>query len=146
MAVWFIFPDNRGQFYSHFVRSTSVLEFPACDSVCFQVFLDTSYFVQSTSMFSERKPDELLVMVLDNASFHKAKKLVVPHNVRFIFLPPYSPELNPSEKMWQRFKRAFTNKLFETIEQMKEFIYELVNTIDNTIVMSVCACSYIKWK
>jgi len=111
-----------------------ILEFPVCDSVCFQVFLD---------MFSKIKPNELLVMVLDNASFHKAKKLVVPSNVRFIFLPPYSPELNPAEKIWQQFKRAFTNKLFETIEQMRDFIVEMIKSLNNDMIMSVCACSYI---
>ena len=49
-----------------------IIEFPTADSDCFQAFLD---------LFSERKPDELLVIVLDNASFHKAKKLVVPSNI-----------------------------------------------------------------
>jgi len=81
-----------------------MLEFPTCDSDCFQGFLD---------LFSERKPDELLIIVLDNATFHKAKKLVVPSNIRLIFLPPYAPELNPAEKMWQKFKRAFSNNMFE---------------------------------
>ena len=73
--------------------------------------------------FIPNKPDELLVIVLDNASFHKAKKLVVPSNIRLIFLPPYSPELNPAEKVWQKFKRAFTNKLFESIEEIHRIGY-----------------------
>jgi transposase len=111
-----------------------MLEFSTCDSDCFQVFLD---------MFSERKPDELLVMVLDNSAVHKAHKLVVPQNIRMIFLPPYSPELNPAEKIWQKFKRDFSNKLFETIEQMREFISEMAISLDNDGVMSICACSYI---
>jgi transposase len=46
-----------------------MLEFPTCDSDCFQVFPD---------LFAERKPKELLIMVLDNSSVHKAKKLVIP--------------------------------------------------------------------
>ena len=50
-----------GSFSPH-TGDNFVLEFSTCDSTCFQVFLDTSYFVQSTSMFSERKPDELLVI------------------------------------------------------------------------------------
>jgi transposase len=112
-----------------------MLEFPTCDSDCFQVFLD---------LFSQRRPNELLVTVLDNASIHKTQKLVVPSNVKMIFLPPYSPELNPAEKIWQKFKRAFSNKLFDNIEQMDEFISELARSLDNIEVMNTCACSYIQ--
>ena len=39
-------------------------------------------------------------MVLDNGAFHKAKKLEIPDNIKLVFLPPYSPEMNPAEKMW----------------------------------------------
>lgn len=111
-----------------------MLEFPVCDSKCFQMFLD---------IFSEKNPNELLVLVLDNAAFHKAKKIVLPNNVRMIFLPPYSPELNPAEKVWQKFKRAFTNKLFDSIEQMREFIDKMVKSLDKSQVLSICACNYI---
>ena len=50
---------------------------------------------------------------------------------------------NPAEKVWQKFKRAFANKLFESIEQMKNFISEMANSIDYVDIMSICKCSYI---
>jgi transposase len=40
-------------------------------------------------------------MIPDNDQFHKAKKLSVPSNVGLTFLPPYSPELNLIERLWQ---------------------------------------------
>ena len=43
-------------------------------------------------------------MILDNGQFHKANKLSVPTNVELAFLPPYSPELNPVERLWQDLK------------------------------------------
>ena len=55
-------------------------------------------------------------MLLDNGAFHKAKSLVIPKKTVLIFLPPYSPEVNPAEKIWQKMKRNFTNKLFNSIE------------------------------
>ena len=70
----------------------------------FQIFLDK---------LSSEHPKTLIIMVLDNGSFHKAKRLKIPDNIKLVFLPPYSPELNPAEKLWARFKRAFTNKLFK---------------------------------
>jgi transposase len=111
-----------------------ILEFQTCDSDCFQRFID---------LFSERKPGELLIIVLDNAAFHRAKKLVVPSNTRLIFIPPYSPELNPAEKVWQKFKRAFTNRLFKSMEEIKNFVSEMVNSIDSVDVKNICACKYI---
>jgi transposase len=95
-------------------------------------------------LFSQRKSDELSIIVLDNGAFHKAKKLVIPVNIRLVFLPPYAPELNPAEKMWQQFKRAFTNRLFESVEEMRNFIFEQVNSINNEDVMKICACRYMK--
>jgi len=48
---------------------------------------------------SNHKPDEYKIVVLDNGAFHKAKKLIIPEKITLVFLPPYSPELNPAEKI-----------------------------------------------
>ena len=71
-----------------------LMEFPCCNSDNFQIFLKE---------LAEKNPKMLIIMVLDNGSFHKAKKLKIPDNIKLVFLPPYSPELNPAEKMWSRF-------------------------------------------
>ena len=55
------------------------------------------------------------VIVMDNASFHKAKriqKLLNRYGHRLLFLPPYSPQLNPIEKKWAQVK-AIRRKLLE---------------------------------
>ena len=72
-----------------------LLERESPDSDGFQDFLDG---------FSTRFPESLNLLVLDNGQFHKAKDLSVPENVRLVFLPPYSPELNPVERFWQDLK------------------------------------------
>jgi transposase len=59
---------------------------------------------------------EFLVMVLDGASSHKCKDLVVPENITLVFLPPYSPELNPAELIWNELRRNyFVNKVFDSL-------------------------------
>jgi transposase len=50
-------------------------------------------------LFSEYNKEEYKIIVLDNGAFHKAKKLIIPDNIALLFLPPYSPELNPAEKL-----------------------------------------------
>ncbi|MGA9639429.1 IS630 family transposase [Flavobacterium sp.] len=107
---------------------------PYCNADSFQVFLDD---------FSNENPTELKIMVLDNGRFHKAKKLIIPKNIVLVFLPPYSPELNPAEKMWAKYKRAFSNKFFECLEDVDDFITEAMNTTSKKEVLSICGYSYI---
>ena len=80
--------------------------------------------------FAKENPDELKILVLDNGAFHKAKRLKIPENMGLVFLPAYSPELNPAEKIWAKFKRDFTNRLFHTLDELKNYVCQLTN---NTI-------------
>ena len=111
-----------------------LLELPNCSNQTFQIFLD---------QFSTLTPDELKVIILDNGAFHKAKALIIPRNIILIFLPPYSPELNPAEKMWQKIKRDFTNKFFSTLDELSEFIMVSVGELTKSMVKSTCGYSYV---
>lgn len=62
---------------------------------------------------SRAHPDEFVVMVVDGASSHKAKDLGVPDNIRLLPLPPYAPELNPQEHVWDELReKEFPNRVF----------------------------------
>jgi hypothetical protein len=66
---------------------------------------------------SQAHPTELLVMVVDGASSHKAKDLVIPHNLRLLPLPPYAPELNPQEHVWDEVReKEFPNRVFDHLD------------------------------
>jgi transposase len=99
-----------------------VLELPYCNSQTFQIYLDE---------LALHKPQELKIMLLDNGAFHKAKKLTIPDNIVLVFIPPYSPELNPAEKVWWNWKRSFSNKIFQTLDDISEFIKQ--KTLDCTV-------------
>jgi len=107
---------------------------PSCSGDNFQIFLDK---------LSNQKPDEFKIMVLDNGAFHKAKKLIIPNNIALIFSPPYSPELNPAEKMWAKYKRQFSNLLFDTLDALEEFMCGLVVNTTVAEICSICRYSYI---
>jgi len=51
--------------------------------------------------------DEHVVMMLDQAGWHDSRALGVPANVTLVALPPYSPELNPVERVWLYLKERF---------------------------------------
>mgnify|MGYP003332236265 FL=1 len=52
------------------------------------------------STVAERRPDEFIVMVMDQAGWHISHGLEVPQNMRLVLLPPWSPEINPAEHIW----------------------------------------------
>ena len=61
--------------------------------------------------------DAHAVVILDQAGWHGARALRVPHNITLLPLPPYSPELNPVENLWQFLKHNFLNaRIFETYD------------------------------
>jgi hypothetical protein len=61
---------------------------------------------------SQAHPTEFMVMVVDGASSHKAKDLVIPDNIRLLALPPYAPELNPQEHIWEGLReKEFPNRV-----------------------------------
>jgi transposase len=70
-------------------------------------------------------------------------KLIIPENIVLIFLPPYAPELNPAEKIWAKYKRAFSNKFYDCLEDVDDFITNLVNNTNKSQVMSICGYNYI---
>jgi hypothetical protein len=62
---------------------------------------------------SAAHPEDFIVMVVDGASSHVAKALVVPENIRLHRLPGYSPELNPQEHLWDELReKEFPNRVF----------------------------------
>lgn len=120
--------------YSPFSGDHFELELPACNSTTFQIYLQE---------FSEYKPEEFKIILLDNGAFHKAKSLKIPDNISLIFIPPYSPELNPAEKIWWQTKRHFTGKSFPDLDALSEFIATEVKNLTFQSVKSICSYEYL---
>jgi hypothetical protein len=79
--------------------------------------MNTARMGEFLAQVSAAHPAECIVMVLDGASSHKAKELVVPANIRLIPLPPYAPELNPQEHVWDEIReKEFPNRVFDRLE------------------------------
>ena len=92
---------------------------------CFQIFLN---------QFRSAFPESLNVLVLDNGRFHQAKSLEIPENVVLLFLPPYSPELSPIERLWQDIKAKLFSQSYQTLEDMQARVSEILhNYCDATI-------------
>ena len=64
---------------------------------------------------SQAYPDDYMLLVIDNAIWHKSSTLKIPSNIELAFIPPYTPEMNPIEQVWKEVrKRGFKNKALKT--------------------------------
>lgn len=79
----------------------STLIFDYCDTESFQVFINT---LAKQTVKRVRKKN--IVLILDNAAWHKSSKIKW-HHIKPVFLPPYSPDFNPIERLWLRLKKEF---------------------------------------
>jgi hypothetical protein len=65
---------------------------------------------------------KVLVLVVDNAGWHRAKRLAVPPNVRLHFLPPCTPQLQPVEPFWSLVREAVANDTFDRLGHLRRVI------------------------
>jgi transposase len=110
---------------------------PHVNSTCMQLFLDE---------VAARHPGERLVMVLDGAGWHRAFALKLPENMRLVFLPPYAPELNPVEHVWDEVReKSFGNLAFNTLDALESHLEAALRTLeqDNPRVKSIVAWPWI---
>jgi transposase len=92
----------------------------SCNTILFENWVEQF-------LIKELKPGQVVVM--DNASFHKSQKtreLMKSVGCTLIFLPPYSPDLNPIEKFWANMKRWIKNKIneFNTLYDSLSFFFK----------------------
>ena len=79
--------------------------------------MNTDSMTRFLAQLSAAHSEAFVVMVLDGASSHKSKELKIPDNVSLIPLPPYSPELNPAEQIWNTLRRDyFANRVFDSLD------------------------------
>ena len=96
----------------------------------------------------KRHPKEIILMVVDGAPCHSDKKgaLLVPHNIELLHLPPYSPQLNPSENMWDDMReKCFINRSFDSMDHLEDHLSSSLLHYENSpqIVPSISAWNWI---
>jgi putative transposase len=95
---------------------------PSMHGSCFELF---------AAEVSRRHPDELVVMVCDGAGSHTATELSLPVNVRILTLPPYSPELNPTEQLWDLIReRRFANNAHDTLGEVEQALADELHALE----------------
>jgi transposase len=74
--------------------------------------------------------DYIVVMLLDQAAWHTTHKLAVPENMRLLPLPPGSPELNPTEHLWEDLREnEMANQPFDSLDRVEDALCHGINRL-----------------
>jgi len=87
-----------------------------------------------------------VILIMDQAGWHKSKELEKLDNITLIYLPPYSPELNPIEKLWEWLKKeCIHNFFYNSLDDMEEALCVEYNKLDNDKLKKLCNCNYMSY-
>lgn len=96
---------------------------PYCNTVCMNIFLKE---------LSARFSDNYILLIADGAAWHKSKTLITPENIEIFPLLPYSPELNPTENIWDEVReKGFKNELFKSMDAVENRLCETLSDLEN---------------
>lgn len=73
--------------------------------------------------------DNQCVLVVDGAPFHRSKQIKVPKGLHLFFLPPYTPELQPAERLWPLTNEVIANRSFKSLEEVEEVTLERCRSV-----------------
>src|SRR5262249_39147061 len=110
---------------------------PAPDTECFQVFLET---------LAKKYPRQLILLFVDGAGNHQSEELDVPPNIILHLLPPYSPELNPQENLWDEIREQIVkNSALKSMHEVYAKLEDAALYIERNpaLVKSITSFPYI---
>lgn len=113
------------------------LVLPHVNGECMGIFLKE---------IASRYPDDNIIMVLDGAGWHRSQSMPIPDNVRLLFLPPYSPELNPVEHLWDELREKFFHNLaFDSLDSLENQLVQGLRSLElnPNRVKSICSWNWI---
>ena len=123
--------DGKSQYVN---VSSDFAIMPYCNSDCMNTFL-----CHLSAVFS----NDYIVLVCDGTAWNKSKALVNFPNIELIFIPAYTPEINPIEHIWKELRtRRFNNEAFLTLAKVVE---RLCKTIRNLTSVTICSITARNW-
>ena len=110
---------------------------PTSNTECFQVFLE---------VLARKFARQDILLVLDGAPNHRSGDLAIPDNITLLYLPPYSPELNPKENLWDEIReKIFKNYALKSMDEVHAKLRQAVLYMERNphLVRSITSFPYI---
>ena len=120
-------------------ESCSIIS-PVCNTDAMRALLE-----EASKMYAHYR----ILMIVDGAAWHTTKKLKVPENIELLPLPAYSPELNPTEHIWDyiREQKRFKNHVFESLDAVEAQLVIALNDVheEKEVMKSMCLSNWISY-
>jgi len=94
--------------------------------------VNVAWFNQALEVFAKQTgagADKQILLVIDGAGWHRSDKVVLPEGIHLELLPPYSPELQPAERLWRIADEPLINRSFDTIDELEDILCERCVTL-----------------
>jgi putative transposase len=89
-------------------------------------------------------PNDYILMVGDNASWHKSKRLILPDNMEIMHIPAYTPEMNPTEQVWDEIReKDFKNRFFDSLKKVTSQLCNSFKDVPVSLIQSLCNRDWI---
>jgi hypothetical protein len=85
--------------------------------------VNVEVFSQALAVFAQEVgagPDKHIVLVLDRARWHTSAQLTLPEGIHLVFLPAYSPEVQPAERLWPLSNEPVANRVFTSLDELEQ--------------------------
>ncbi len=108
---------------------------------------DTQMMNRFLKHVSEDYKDYFVILIVDQAGWHTSDALEIPENIRLVYLPPYSPELNPVEHIWEYLRENdLSNKAFTSLDQLEKTLCRSLNKLEKNpkLVKSMTNFPYLR--
>lgn len=111
------------------------LVMPYCNTDCMNLFLQE---------LSKKYSDDFIVLACDGARWHKSNTLQIPENIELVFIPPYTPEMNPIEQIWEELReKGFKNQVFQTLDKVVERLCDVICSLTSDTIKSITGRDWI---
>ena len=110
---------------------------PFVDTACMNIYLHE---------LSNQHSDYHIILLADQASWHKTDELNIPDNITFLFIPPHSPELNPAEHLWDYMREHdMANKSYDSLDTLEDTLLDRLKTYSSQkeIFQSLCGFPWL---
>lgn len=98
-------------------------------------------FAQAVGACAEKR----ILLTIDGAGWHHSGRLEVPEGIHLEFLPPYSPELQPAERLWSLTDEPLVNRCFDTITMIEDILCQRCLIIANAMQEQVRNLTNFHW-
>ena len=130
--------------YANFYMYSAVNPVTGEDVSLFLPWVNTAMMHVFLEAMQEALNGRNCLLVMDQAGWHDSHDLRVPENIELVYLPPYSPELNPVERLWQWLKRhSLRNRFHSNLDSVMDAVQQCYQQTTRDFLSNLCRCQYL---